>query len=785
MDSQIPVSRRELLRYAASLTLPAAGFLNLGAASAADEALPAFQPFTAQIRRVMTAMREIGADFPEGDRAALSAALGAGDPERSGRLIQAILDRYVLVNVAINPESRVSVSRGSAPAALVENGWRSFLVKVVNRSGLTAELIAESPQAKADSDHAPGSEITGTGIMKPGAQVPVQSITFADVADRWLDLDMYNQPPLTRELSGLQVEYRILQLYSRDMGTREATISFNAGPTTRDLGFRSELPVLFRCARASRVTLGIRDSDGSPATASLVISDKVGRVYPSRPKRLAPDFPFQEQIYRADREFISLPSGEYTIQYSRGPEYLVKEAFLRVAESSGALDLELKLERWIDPAGRGWYSGDHHIHAAGCSHYNTPTEGVLPKDMVPQVRGEGLSLAEVLTWGPSWYYQKRFFDGRISSLSDRKTLLRYDVEVSGFPSSYWGHLVLLGLSEQDYPAAQTIEQWPTWNLPILKWAKAQGAAVGYAHTGHGLEVETDQLPNYVIPAFNNNGANEFLIDVAHGAVDFLSAADTPVNAELNIWYHALNCGFRVPIAGETDFPCLFERVGVGRSYVWLEKAPAGEAGYKNWINGMCAGQSYVSDGRSHLLDMQVDDVPLSQLRQDVERNSPGTIRVQVSAAALLAEKPADSDKRIWRTSANKSPYWHIERSRIPNTREVPVELVVNGRAVASQTLLGDGTVRRLEFKTHIAESSWVAVRILGSCHTNPVFIRVNGRPIRASRRSADWCIQAVTAAWDRLGQRISAQEHGSAFRAFKSALATFEAIRRECERTPG
>jgi len=29
--------------------------------------------------------------------------------------------------------------------------------------------------------------------------------------------------------------------------------------------------------------------------------------------------------------------------------------------------VSFSLSRWIDPASLGWYSGDHHIHAAGCS----------------------------------------------------------------------------------------------------------------------------------------------------------------------------------------------------------------------------------------------------------------------------------------------------------------------------------------------------------------------------------------------------------------------------------
>ena len=121
-------------------------------------------------------------------------------------------------------------------------------------------------------------------------------------------------------------------------------------------------------------------------------------------------------------------------------------------DANGPDEVSFKLERWIDPAKLGWFSGDHHIHAAGCSHYQNPTEGVLPKDMMRQVLGERLNLGAVLTWGPDYYYQKQFFSGRKDNpLSTADRLLHYDLEVSGFPSSHAGHIILLNLKDQDYP----------------------------------------------------------------------------------------------------------------------------------------------------------------------------------------------------------------------------------------------------------------------------------------------------------------------------------------------
>src|SRR5437667_10635729 len=113
--------------------------------------------------------------------------------------------------------------------------------------------------------------------------------------------------------------------------------------------------------------------------------------------------------------------------------------------------------------------------------------------------------------------------------------MRYDVEVSGFPSSHSGHIVLLRLKEEDYPGTNQIEDWPSWTLPILNWAKAQGAITGYAHSGWGLQPidekgfspsttnQNFQLPNYAMPKMDGIGANEYVVTVTQNAVDFYSA----------------------------------------------------------------------------------------------------------------------------------------------------------------------------------------------------------------------------------------------------------------------
>jgi hypothetical protein len=507
-----------------------------------------------------------------------------------------------------------------------------------------------------------------------------------------------------------------------------------------------------------------------------VIRDRLDRIYPLPAKRQAPDFFFQPQIYRADGETVQLPAGYYTVQYSGGPEYLPHAREFDAGEGSPD-ELSFQLDRWIDPSQYGWYSGDHHIHAAGCSHYMNPTEGVTPQDMIRQILGETLNTASVLTWGPDYYYQKQFFSGSDHPLSKPDRIMHYDLEVSGFPSSHAGHIVLLNLKQQDYPGAKRIEDWPTWDLPILRWAKSQGAVVGFAHSGWGLQVSGKELPSLEMPGFDGIGANEYIVDVTHpGTVDFISAVDTPYVWELNIWYHTLNVGFRTRIAGETDFPCIYDgRVGMGRTYSKID----GPMSYLGWLKGLQSGYSYVSDGKTHLMNFRVNGVGAGSGRGEISSAGPVNATVTLSAAAYLPETPNDAIRKL---PYDQKPYWDVERARVGDTREVPVEIVVNGQAVARQNLVADGKVRELKFEVAVKESSWIAARTLPAAHTNPVFVLVGGKPVRASRASAEWCLNAVNQCWTQKAPRIAPSELAEARRAYDHARDVYRQLIRESER---
>ncbi len=752
------------------------------------------QPFVAATRRLVEAMEFAGAPFSTEVLENLSAAFANVGDRTAVREIQQILDPLCLATITINAESRVKVTEGATRKELVQQGWRTFLVKVNNEAGINPVLHVESPNSLPVYQQGKGS--------REEPRTKEKLVNSEDVPDRFLDLNLLQREPLKEKLSGLAVEYRVLLLYSRDAGAREASLSFHIGAGTQDLGFRNAVPILFDCKSATKVTLQIRDIDGEPTTANFVIRDTRGRIYPLPSRRLSPDFFFHDQVYRADGENVMLPPGDYSFVVNRGPEYLPQRMNVSVPDAAEHV-VGIDLKRWIHVAKRGWFSGDHHVHAAGCGHYDSPTEGVGPEAMMRHILVEDLNVGCVLSWGPCWYTQKEYFNGQVSALSTRDHLMRYDVEVSGFPSSHAGHLCLLKLTEDDYPGTTRLEQWPSWTLPVLKWGKEQNGVVGYSHSGWGLALPDEmpdgsrqfpgqpwggapkewrgkavaKLPDFAMPRFDGIGANEFVVTTAHGVCDFISAVDTPAIWELNVWYHTLNCGMTTRISGETDFPCIYgDRVGLGRIYVKLEKDQ--ELNYDTWVEGLRDGRSYCGDGLSHILDFKVNDVGVGQRQSDdsistLKLDAPKTLNVTFDATALLEEKSTELTDSIRNRRLDEKPYWHIERCRMGTTRNVPVELIVNGEVVATKELLADGHMEAMKFPVEITDSSWVAVRILPSVHTNPVFVHVGEKPIRSSRRSAEWCAKAVQVCWESKKDRIRPEERDAAKLAYDQAAEIY------------
>lgn len=791
------------------------------------------QPLAANVQRVIEALEFLGAPLPKAKQAALTAA---GESRDSTKL-QQLLDAEVLFLVTINPEARVKVARGPAAAHLQQAGWTPVLVKVINESGGTQRLRVRSPQA--------GPVYAGVAKLSMERQKQErlrENENTKGATDRFLEAEMFASRPMAENLSGLRVEYAIALLYSAEAGKREASIGFDIGQGSEDLGFRSEVAVLFEVRPAMTVKLAVRDHDGTPTVGRFLFLDQHGHVFPPQTKRIAPDLFFQKHIYRADGDAVLLPPGEFTMFYGRGPEYRWQQRKLTVFDLDAGrrsvhLAVDVKLERWVAPRSHGFLSGDHHIHASGCAHYTQPSIGFTPADMFRQVKGEALNVGCVLTWGPGFDHQQQFFSPDADGLSEPLTALKYDIEVSGFGSQALGHVCLLNLKQQLYPGADGAKNWPTWTVPVLRWAKQQGAVTGYAHSGSGLQIEpvaaakrlllaldtnhdgkldaeetanallpepfvtvdanrdgtlseaeltashdrvADLLPNLAIPELNSVGAQEVFVTTALGLCDFISAMDTARLREWNCWYHLLNCGFPLKVSGETDFPCMSgTRVGQGRVYVKL--AATNRVDFPAWCEGLRAGRSYVSDGYAHALGFSVNGrLPGDTVR--LEQAGPMTVRAKVAFSAETplevyygGAMPVGGPRLLGDTVL-------LHETNGPGAfsgKTRRVELVVNGRAIAAQDVPADDREHDVEFTVGLDRSSWVALRQFPQLHTNPVNVLVGGQPIRASRASARWAIECIEQLWRVRGKSIAAGERDEARRTYDRVIEQYRRIAME------
>ena len=135
------VERRIVLRTLAQCAIIA---LPIGRGRLAAAGGPDVQPLLAQARRLIEAMRYLGEPFADADVAALTAAADSGNEPATLTALDRLLAARCLADIRINPEGRISVTRGAAAPRLVEQGWRAFLIKVRNEAGVTGRLVVES-----------------------------------------------------------------------------------------------------------------------------------------------------------------------------------------------------------------------------------------------------------------------------------------------------------------------------------------------------------------------------------------------------------------------------------------------------------------------------------------------------------------------------------------------------------------------------------------------------------------------------------------------------------------
>jgi len=378
--------------------------------------------------------------------------------------------------------------------------------------------------------------------------------------------------------------------------------------------------------------------------------------------------------------WISPASGEVlgTQSVSAGSQMLAVPSFIT--------DIALKITAATSSAASptaDWVVADAHLHGHGCGGQRGPAE------LLALLSPASLNIASALVWGQGFADDRPYFTGQDAPGSSPARIVHYDLEVSAFPSDLMGHQVVLGLSSIEFPDKLS-------SLPIADWAHTQGAIDGFAHAGTW---PADGA--FPVAGQGGNVPFEAPVRAALGTLDFIEIEQLMThdgrwsNGITQLWYPLLNSGIAVPIVGGSDYPCLPEGAGAVRT---LFPANIG-TGYDGWLKAIRNGRTVVAGNRPGSLDMTINGQPLGSV---LDIRSGQSLDVAVTANLPEAGR---------------------------------MELIVNGRVEESADV-GAGANSK-NFTVVLTQSAWIAVRAPGF-HTSPIYVRIDGRPIRASASDADY-----------------------------------------------
>jgi len=357
-----------------------------------------------------------------------------------------------------------------------------------------------------------------------------------------------------------------------------------SGTTKAPTGFgRVRLDVIDAdTGRTVPARVGLYDETGRlplPSERAVAVrrfTDRIRRVWMNR--RTFWPVESREAFYVDGAYDARVPAGTYTLVVSRGPEYRLHRQSLTVSADQVAR-VVVRPSRFDDLPGRGWYSGESHLHLQ--------RDRVDAADVWTMVAAEDLHIAHLLEMGnimgtyfkqPAWGRAGRYVkDGvaLVSGQEDPRTVAR-------------GHTMHWNVETHAHFEAQAFFQYHH----VFERTRRAGAVTGYAHYGELF-----------------NGRRGLALDVPFGLVDFIEVLQGGRLATEG-WYAFLNLGFRLLPAGGADWPYFGPTLpGVERTYVKVD----GPFGVDSWLEGFRRGRTYVTNGP--FLELTANGQPMgSELR---------------------------------------------------------------------------------------------------------------------------------------------------------------------------
>ena len=403
---------------------------------------------------------------------------------------------------------------------------------------------------------------------------------------------------------------------------------------------------------------------------------------------------------------LEIPVGPVRLTAVRGFEHSPVERTVEIREDR-LTELELSFEAVADLAADGWFSGSTHVHMNYAGNLNNSLENLL---MMSEAEDQDIVNNQIAN-KDNRVLDHQFFrpGGGAHPLSRPDRVLVVGQE---YRPPFYGHVFMFGMTDHLISPFTTgyegtgIESLYPSNTDMLLKAKAQGATVGYVHSGYS----GDPLEG------NLGGAKGFMVDAALAATDAVEWS-RPQNGFPPL-YAVWNNGIPITVVGGEDSISdlhKYQVVGSLRTYV---RTPDGRLSMEGWFEGLRNGNAFVTSGP--LVEMTLDGrIPGETV--EVRSDSLVTLRATITSVVPL------------------------ERA----------ELVFNGRVIENVEFTGDR--RSLEFERAIkpARSGWYLLRVQGSraerfpldtsyaqAFTNPIWMIIDGEPIR-SAEAADYGLRWV------------------------------------------
>lgn len=448
----------------------------------------------------------------------------------------------------------------------------------------------------------------------------------------------------------------------------------------------------------------------------------------------------------------TVPPGKYTVVCERGKTYHAATRTVTVAAADVALVIPLR--RWADPASRGWYSGDTHIHRPVDEMRNVvlaedlnvafPLSYWVTRSDTPPTAGERnvdvdlpAELIEVdarhVIWPRNTEYEIFTTAGRDHTLGALFVLgHREPLEMTVPP---WRPL-LKSVRESDRDVMFDMDKldWPfAMLLPTLVPDALYELANNHLwRTEFAFRQWSTPAPPFMQPPFGASEGGE------RAWIDYT----------LGMYYTLLDAGFRMPPSAGTANGVHPVPAGFGRVYVHLPEGFSFDA----WRRGLSQGRSFVTTG--------------PMLSATADRQDPGHV----------FQFPSEPDGR---------PEIPV---RIEVLSETPLtfgEILVNGQP---EELLRpaneptEGGAYRSVFATTVVpkRSGWMAVRVFEDreggrtrfAHTAPWYIEIGDQPVRIPAAEKQYLIERVRAEIQR-SQKVVPP---AAMREYEAALRHYEQL---------